>query len=434
MHIVHCLSSSVNPLIDLPERVLYNRYGDFMLNDNLTVYGKTIPNRVVFNPMEGCDGTFAGGIGELTKRRYLRFAESGAGIIWFEATAVSSECRANPRQLFLTPETADGFKKLLDEIRERALKTGGPVPLLVLQSTNSGRWSKPDGAPRPIVAYRNALWEKGKEDLEYITASDDYCKALSDKYEKAARLASDAGFDGIDVKCSHGYLLNEFLSAYDRPGIYGGCFENRTRLFFECVDAALANAGKDTFVTTRLNACDCFPHPFGFGTDKNGNPDLRETKQIISLLAGKGVGLINLTLGNPYLIPHINRPCRNAPEPEETGLRRIRDITGELQKAFPEIPFVIPGLSCLAEKSVDYAETALKEGVCSLAGWGRMTLCYPVFYKDWLRSGKPDRSKCCLACGKCTELMRAGTVSGCPARDKDVYLPLYRKEVMKCTQ
>ncbi|MCR5783604.1 MAG: flavin oxidoreductase/NADH oxidase, partial [Clostridia bacterium] len=345
-----------------------------MINDRLTLHGKTIPNRVVFNPMEGCDGTFAGGIGELTKRRYLRFAESGAGIIWFEATAVSDECRANPRQLFLTPETADGFKKLLDEIRERALKTGGPVPLLVLQSTNSGRWSKPDGAPRPIVAYRNSLWEKGREDLEYITASDDYCKALGDKYEKAARLASDAGFDGIDVKCSHGYLLNEFLSAYDRPGIYGGCFENRTRLFFECVDAALANAGKDTFVTTRLNACDCFPHPFGFGTDKNGNPDLRETKQIISLLAGKGVGLINLTLGNPYLIPHINKPCRNAPEPEETGLRRIRDITGELQKAFPEIPFVIPGLSCLAEKSVDYAETALKEGVCSLAGWGRMTL------------------------------------------------------------
>ena len=401
-----------------------------MINDKIGFNGKHARNRVVFNPMEGCDGTPEGGVGDLTRRRYLRFAKSGAGIVWLEATSVSAECRANPRQLFLNDRTADSFKRLLDDMRETAVRTTGEAPLIVLQSTNSGRYSKPDGTPEPLVAYRNPVWEKGKEDLDYTVVTDAYCRELAEKYSGAARLAAMTGFDGIDVKCSHGYLINEFLSAFDRPGDYGGCFENRTRLFFDCFDAALSSAGADMFVTTRLNACDCFPYPYGFGCDRDGNIDLSETTRIIGMLADRGVRLVNLTLGNPYLIPHINRPCVGAPEQGETGLKRIYGVCRELQGAFPDIYFVMPGLSFPAEKSVDYAEAALLDGACSLAGWGRMTFAYPDFYTDWLNTGRLDRSECCLACGKCTQLMRAGTVAGCPIRDKETYMPYYRKYVL----
>ncbi len=405
-----------------------------MLNDGIKINGKQIRNRVVFNPMEGCDGESGGGISELVRRRYLRFARGGAGTIWFEATAVSGECRANPRQLYLTEDNADGFKSLLDEIRQTALETTGTVPLIVLQATNSGRWSKPDGSPAPLIAYHNPVWERGKEDLPYTVVSDDYCRALSGKYALAARLAARAGFDAVDVKCSHGYLINEFLSARDRPGPYGGDLENRSRLFFECVDAARANIDPDMFVTTRLNATDYFKYPYGFGTDADGEIDLSETKLIVKKLAARGVELINLTLGNPYLIPHINRPCRVSPEPASVGLKRIYDVTGELQTAFPDIAFVMPGLSFLADKSVSYADKAIRNGVCALAGWGRMTFAYPSFYTDHLRYGAPDASKCCLGCGKCTELMRAGAVAGCPIRDAEVYMPIYKREVLRCTQ
>lgn len=401
-----------------------------LLNEKATIYGIEIKNRVVLHPMEGCDGNADGSIGELTRRRYLRFAESGAGIIWFEATAISSECRANPHQLYINEENKDSFKELIAEIKQRALDTVGFAPIIIMQATNSGRWSKPNGYPEPLIAYHNALWEKGKEDLPYTIVSDEYCDGIVEKYAAAAHLASYAGFDGIDVKCCHGYLMNELLSAFARPGKYGGSFENRTRLYFDCINAVINNKSDNLFVTTRLNACDCFDYPYGFGVNKNNEIDLTETKRIIAHLEKTGVELINLTLGNPYLIPHINRPCLNSPEPGEVGEQRIYRVTKELQKAFPNIKFVMSGLSYLGKESINYAEKALEDSVAHFAGFGRMSFCYPSFYSDYLKYGELDKAKCCLACGKCTELMRHGGVAGCPVRDSEVYMPLYRKYVL----
>ena len=401
-----------------------------LLNEKTVIYGREVPNRVVLHPMEGCDGNTDGSISELTRRRYLRFAESGAGIIWFEATATSPECRANPRQLYINEENKDSFKELVAEVKKRALEVNGFEPLIIMQSTNSGRWSKPNGYPEPIIAYHNELWEKGKENLPYTVVTDEYCDGVIEKYAQAARLASYAGFDGIDVKCCHGYLMSELLSAYKREGRYGGSYENRTRLYFECLKAVFENKSEKLFVTTRLNACDCFDYPYGFGVDKNNNIDLSETKRIIKTLSDMGIELINLTLGNPYLIPHINRPCINSPEPGEVGEKRIYGVTKELQQTFPNMKFIMSGLSFLGRNAIEYAENALEDGAAYFAGFGRMSFCYPTFFADYLKNGELDKSKTCLSCGKCTELMRHGAVAGCPVRDTEVYMPIYKKYVL----
>ncbi len=402
-----------------------------ILENPIQIHGKIIPNRIVFHPMEGCDGTKDGAVDTLTRRRYLRFAKSGAGIIWFEATAVCSEGRANPRQLFLNENTKSSFASLISEIKEVSLKENGFEPVIIVQLTHSGRFSKPNGTPEPIVAYRNSHWEIGKENQPYVIATDDYCKTIPEKYSVAAKLAEEVGFDGIDVKCCHGYLLNEFLSAKERDGIYGGSFENRTRLYFECIDSVKDAVSSDVFVTTRLNACDCFPYPYGYGVDENNNIDLSETKRIIKSLFNKGIRLINLTLGNPYLIPHINRPCMNAPEDGDKGVKRIYDITKELSNTFTDIHFIASGLTFPGEKAMEYAEKIIDEKVCSFAGFGRLTFAYPDFYKDYLKYGKLEKNKLCLKCSKCSLLMRAGTVAGCPIRDSEIYMPYYQKFVLK---
>ena len=166
----------------------------------IELHNRKIENRIVFHPMEGCDGTSDGAVDELTRRRYLRFAKSGAGIIWFEATAVTAEGRANPRQLFLNENTKNSFKNLVAEIKEVSMKENGFEPIIIVQLTHSGRFSKPDGTPHPIVAYRNSHWEIGKENQPYTVATDDYCKTIPGKYRDAALLAEEVGFDGIDVK------------------------------------------------------------------------------------------------------------------------------------------------------------------------------------------------------------------------------------------
>ena len=117
----------------------------------LSVAGHTIPNRLACQAMEGCDGTADGCPDELTRRRYRRLAEGGAGLIWFEATAVMEEGRANPRQLYINEVTLDAFKRQVAEIKEAGLQKNGYEPLVVMQATHSGRYSKPQGTPAPLI-------------------------------------------------------------------------------------------------------------------------------------------------------------------------------------------------------------------------------------------------------------------------------------------
>ena len=159
--------------------------------------------------------------------------------------------------------------------------------------------------------------------------------------------------------------------------------------------------------------------------------DLTETAEILRTLLQKGVTLTDLTIGNPYLLPHVNRPWRFGPEPGETGLRRILDVTAALKKAVPEMTLVLSGLSFPGADALRVAGQALSDGVADLAGFGRMTFAYPAFFRDWQAVGTLSAQKTCLACGKCSQLMRAGTVAGCPVRDAETYLPYYKKYVQK---
>ena len=131
-----------------------------LLATQVFINGREIPNRIAIQPMEGCDGTADGKPAELTLRRYDKFARSGAGLIWAEATAVWEEGRANPRQLWIREENLDAFRAMNDRIREISMKENGFVPLIFMQATHSGRYSKPEGVPAPLIAYNNPLFEK----------------------------------------------------------------------------------------------------------------------------------------------------------------------------------------------------------------------------------------------------------------------------------
>jgi 2,4-dienoyl-CoA reductase (NADPH2) len=408
-----------------------------------------IPNSLAVHPMEGCDGDSQGRPGKLTLRRYERFAAGGAGLIWAEATAVVPEGRANPRQLWINQENKQSFAAMVKMMRQAAARSMGPghQPVIVLQLTHSGRYSKPEGVAHPIIAqrdpYRDPLAPQPKSDPnrksripdDWPLVTDDYLDKLQDAYVEAARIAFEIGFDAVDVKSCHGYLINELFGCRNRKGKYGGSFENRTRFPLQVIDKIHQELGEDAVVAMRLGIYDAIPYPFGWAVDEKDytKPDLTEPKKLIGLLRQRGLGLINVTIANPYYNPHVGRPFNepivggyDEPEHPLVGVDRLVKLAGEIQKQFPDIAVVGTGYSWLRTLFANVAAANKTNSLTTLVGAGRMAFAYPDFAKDIIMNGRMYPEKVCISCSACTQIMRDAGMTGCVVRDNEVYGPIFK--------
>ena len=398
-------------------------------------FGKvTLPNRMGIAPMEGADGLADGSPSELTLRRYEREAVGESGMIWFEAISIVPEGRSSAHQLMLTEENLEAYKQFTYKVKEAGRKANGFAPFLVMQANHSGRYSNPGGKPAPLIAYRHPDYEKLRKADDSCIVSDDYLKSLEEKLGQAALLAKKAGFDAVDIKSCHGYLLAELTSAYNRKGQYGGSFENRTRLLRNGIAAAKAYE-EDTFlVTARIGVFDGFPYPYGFGVKegKGIQPDMEEPIALMKILyEDYHMPMVNLTMGNPYVSTHVTRPFDQGKYvPEEHplyGVARLINGIGEVKKAVPGMVISASGPSYLRQYSDLFAAGAIKEGLCDQMLFGRMSFANPEFPKQLIENGRVDSKKVCISCGKCGDLIRAGKPTGCVVRDTEVYLKYYQE-------
>ena len=386
-------------------------------------------NRLTVHPMEGFDSTPDGSPSELTLRRAARFADGGAGLIWLEATSVTEDGRTNTGQLWINENNADEFAKMAERMHERS----GGVPL-ILQLTHSGRFSKPDNTPHPVISYHNPLMnEKFMINPDYPVVTDEYLDALPEKFGRAAELAKKAGFDGVDVKCCHKYLFSELLSAYTREGRYGGSFENRTRVFVDSMKAAAVHCSDDFLLASRFGPYECLPYPWGFAADHEDylKIDWDEPDRLYRIMYDCGVRLVDMTLGSPYINPHVNRPYDGGgyepPEEQMVGVARLFEAAAHMKSSVPGITMIGTGYSYLRQFAANAAAGAVSSGMTDAAGFGRMAFAYPDFARDILENGGLDVHKVCLTCSKCTAMMRAMSCTGCPIRDRDPYLDIYQK-------
>ncbi len=396
-----------------------------VLKNPAMLNGRSLANALAVHPMEGCDSDDDGTPTELVYRRYERFARGGCGLIWIEACAVCPEGRANPRQLSLHEKNKDAFRNLVAHIRRHAPHS----VYLVLQLTHSGRYSKPFPGADAILATENPYMDRLLPEHHRII-TDEELYALEEQYVKAASLAAYAGFDAVDIKACHRYLNSELLSGYTRPGDFGGSFENRTRFLFDIVQKIQAEGSID--VTARINAYDEIPYPYGFGVNQQDyhTRDLTEIKAIAQKLYTNGVRLLNITGGNPYYNPHVNRPYDAGPytppaHPAESAWKLL-DAARQVKQAVPDMTIIATGFSWFRELGALVAAGCIEQGWFDIAGFGRQSFAYPDFAMDILQRGTMERKKCCIACGKCTEIMRDGGKAGCVIRDAAVYLPIYQ--------
>jgi 2,4-dienoyl-CoA reductase-like NADH-dependent reductase (Old Yellow Enzyme family) len=446
---------------------------DIRLTDDLSslaqplqIADRRVGNRLVIQPMEGCDGTVEGAPDTLTFRRYERFGAGGAKIVWGEAAAVVPEARANPRQLLVDPTHAGSLERILTTCRQAHREAwGSDADLLVgLQLTHSGRYS----TPRPLLVQRDPLLDPltivdkitgATVPADYPLLTDDELRRLQDRYVAAATIAFKAGFDFIDLKQCHRYMLNELLAAKTRTGIYGGSFENRTRFIREVV-ARVRDEHPRALIATRLSIYDGIPYHRGerdgrgiacpyslpvrctWGTREDDplEPDLTEPIALVGQLRELGVSLLNVSMGNPYANMHVIRPFEYSPvdgyeTPEHPlmGVARHFRLAATIQAAYPDLAIVGSGYSWLQAYMFHAGAANVSDGRISLVGIGRAALAHPDFARNVLEGRPLDPKRTCRTFSYCTALMRSKHnelgqfPTGCPPFDKPVYGPIWKE-------
>lgn len=286
---------------------------DIKLSDDVSalahpvrVGSRVAANSLAILPMEGCDSQQDGSPSDMTRRRYLRFAAGGSSLVWWEANTVVEEGKANPQAMMVTSDNLSSFADLVTQTKRIARTTNNIDVLNVIQLTYSGRYSRPIDKLQPLIAFRDPLLDPrmGITSDECVV-SDAYLDELTGHYVDAALNAQKAGFDGVDIKAVHKYLISELLGAFTREGPYGGeRLENRARFLLQTVREVRRAVGPDFIVASRLNVFDVHPYPYGFGVARD-NPfvwDSSEPKQLIKMLVDEGVDLLGLSSSNPYYL------------------------------------------------------------------------------------------------------------------------------------
>lgn len=415
-----------------------------------------IGNRIAVQPMEGWDGTSDGNPSDNTLRRWLRFGQTGAKLIWGgEAIAVSHSGRANPNQLVAAPHTEKGLAKLRSVlIEEHRRTTGSDQDLLIgLQLTHSGRYCRPNAHNRtePKILYHHPILDRRLNlPPDYPLLTDSEIEVIIEDFHRAAIMAWKLGFHFVDIKHCHGYLGHEFLGAHTRQGRYGGSYDNRTRFLREVVQG-IRSVAPGLHIGVRVSAFDMIPfrpdpevrdgrsnergargvpenaeamlpYRWGFGMNP-ANPtefDLDEPIRFLSTLQALGIGLVNLTAGSPYYSPHIQRPALYPPSdgylpPEDPlqGVARQMEVTRRLKLKFPDLIIVGSAYSYLQDFLPHVAQAAIREQWVDCVGLGRMVLAYPELL--WHASGGSpiERKRICRTFSDCTTAPRNGLPSGC---------------------
>lgn len=427
--------------------------------DGVTVNGKRIGNRYAVQPMEGWDGTTTGGISDEMLRRWSRFGESGAKVIYGgEAMAVRPDGRANPNQLIISRDNQAGIAQLREALiaTHKAHYDSAEDLVIGFQLTHSGRFCRPTDKKRlePRIAFRHPILDKkfGITDDSALLSDSDVQTLIQD-YVNAAAIAAEIGADFVDIKHCHGYLLHEFLGAHTRPGNYGGSFENRTRILREII-AGIRRTGNTIDIGVRLSAFDfvpfrpdpalsepgklgpgipepfeqCLPYRYAFGVnfDHPVEYDLTETFAFLDLCAELGVKIVNLSAGSPYYNPHIQRPAAYPPsdgyQPAHDPLidvaRQIDVVRQIRSRASKNLVIIGSAYSYLQEYLPHVAQAVVRQGWSDMVGLGRVALSYPAILSEATQKGTLEKKFICRTFSDCTTAPRNGLISGCYPLDK----------------
>lgn len=384
------------------------------LSRSIEIGGRLVPNRFAALPTEGNNAEDDGAPSRATVERYRRLAEGGAGIVYVEATAVHPAGRVRRNQLRIGADTVKAFAGLVGEF-----KKANPAALFLLQLDHGGALCDPAFA-RPV-----AVWAKPGQGLPLL--SDAEIAELRGLFLSSASLAIEAGFDGVEIKLAHGFLVNDLIRPANlRPAPWGGSFENRCRFAFEFIEGTRElMKGKKLVLGARISAYEGAPGGFGSTGPEEVVENLDEPVRFTVEAARRGLDLISVSAGSASANLEVLMPSKRYPEGvyrHFSRAERVKDGAG--------IPVVGAGYSYLREGQNDlpwpepekksllhWAEKNVRTGGTDMVGLGRQAIADPATPAKALR-GETESIHWCTTCALCGGLLGEMKAVGCPVYDK----------------
>jgi 2,4-dienoyl-CoA reductase-like NADH-dependent reductase (Old Yellow Enzyme family) len=315
------------------------------LFDPLTIRDLQFSNRVFVSPM--CQYSSIDGYANDWHFVHLGSrAVGGAGLVLTEATAVVPEGRISPQDLGIwSDDHIPALRRIVNFIHEQGTVAGMQLAHAGRKASTRRPWegsgmvAESEGGWTDVMApsaiafgedypMPNALTLEG---IEEVVAA----------FAGAARRACAAGFRVIEIHAAHGYLIHEFLSPLSnhRTDVYGGSFENRTRLIREIVAAARSSWPKGAPLFVRISATDW----------ADGGWDLEQSIRLARDLKQLGVDLIDCSSGGT--VPHAVIPA--APGYQTPFAQRIRKEAGIMTGAVGLITSPVQAENIIATGEAD---------------------------------------------------------------------------------
>ena len=401
-------------------------YKDVLL-DPIKIGNRTIPNRFFIQAMECNDEDAYGNPSDLTTERYVNLAKGEAGLVSLEAISVTRESRSRDNQMMIMPENEKALTEFVKKV-----KAANPNMLFIFQLTHSGELSNPDFSRRVTV---KPLHGYGGEIL-----TEEEVDKIVDDFVMAAKIAHNAGADGIDMKLCHGYLGSQILRPYnDRKWKYGGSWENRSRFAYDLYERIQKEVNDKNFlIGSKVSAWEGFPG--GFGTDGPDSPiiDLTEPIALLKGLEERGAQYFIQSAGSPSITISLTQVDKHIPyyaylnqffaKEMKKNLKKETVLIGSNFSIFRNGKNKLCGVEPEKSSLMAYGAQCIERGVLDMVGLGRQSLADPFLPKK-LREGNEGDINFCTVCDNCLELLIQQSKVGCCTYDKR-----YTEELVRTRQ
>jgi len=360
------------------------------LNDEVTINGMKLRNRVVLPPLTTNNGSTEGYVTDGLMQFYEERAKD-VGLVIVEAAAVRSDGRIVPGSLGLWEEgQVAGMAKLADKIQESGAAA-------VVQINHAGARGFPSGGEMQGASPSGFAF---RADVEAFSMSPKQIDTLVSDFVAAADRVKEAGFDGVEIHGAHLYLISQFLSPLtnQRDDRYGGDARGRATLALEVVKAVREKVGKNYPIFFRLNAVE----------HVEGGQTLADALEVSRALAEASVDALDVSLvtqgswqqmdEGKFLLPASAFPKEQPPGANIPFVAQIREATG-----LPVIGVGKLGIDTIAAK-------AIEGSMMDLVAVGRQMIADPESAGKIL-AGKAHDIILCKECMACFASLRKGPVN-----------------------